>query len=200
MEVLDDEQDKLLDHEYDGIRELDNHMPVWWLWLFYFTIAFAVGYLFYYQVFGWGPTQHEEYEQEIAMAEAKYGEMDKSNPIEDYSWTFLETEDAISKGQKLFMSDKQLCYTCHGQNAQGAVGPNLTDEYWMHGCSAKEIAASIIHGYPDMGMLKYGSGTKMENKQVEYLVSYIKSLQGSEPGGAKEPDMNRATKCTSTPE
>jgi cytochrome c oxidase cbb3-type subunit 3 len=199
MKVFDDEKDKLMDHEYDGIRELDNHMPVWWLWLFYVSIAFAVIYMLYYEVLGWGPNQHEEYQQEMAAAEAKFGTPEEQNPVEDYTWAVTTDEADIAAGKELYMASEQLCFTCHGNNAQGLVGPNLTDEYWMHGCQPKDIAASIINGYPDMGMLPYGSGTKMTNEEVQQLVSYIASLQGTDPPDAKEADMNRTEPCTEGP-
>ena len=199
MKVFDDEKDKLMDHEYDGIRELDNHMPVWWLWLFYVSIAFAVIYMLYYEVLGWGPTQHEEYQQEMAAAEAKYGAPEEQNPVEDYTWAVSTDDTDIAAGKELYMASEQLCFTCHGNNGQGLVGPNLTDEYWMHGCQPKDIAASIINGYPDMGMLPYGSGTRMSNEEVQQLVSYIASLQGTEPADAKEADMNRTQPCREGP-
>lgn len=199
MKVFEDEKDKLLDHNYDGIHELDNHMPVWWLWLFYFTIAFGIGYLLYYQVFGWGPDQYEEYEQEMTAAEAKYGTPEEQEPAENITWAFSKDEEDITNGKTLFHSTSQLCFTCHGDNAQGLVGPNLTDEYWLHGCQPQDIASSIIHGYPEMGMLPYGSGAKLTNEQLESLISYIASLQGSKPENAKETDMSRAQLCTEGP-
>ena len=199
MKVFDDEKDKLMDHEYDGIRELDNHMPVWWLWLFYFTIAFGVGYMFYYEVFEWGPDQHEEYEMEVAAAEAKYGSPKEEQSVEDFAWTAGADEAEITAGKELFMEPAQLCFTCHGNNGQGLVGPDLTDNYWLHGCQPKDIAASIINGYTDQGMLPYGSGAKISNEQVQDLVSYIASIQGTEPADAKEPDMSRAKPCSEGP-
>lgn len=199
MKVYKGEEDKLLDHEYDGIRELDNHMPFWWLWLFFVTIVFGVLYLLYYQVLGWGPTQIEEYEQEVAVAEAKFGSPEDSNPVDAFAWSVNNEDTDIASGKELFMSSAQLCYSCHGNNAQGMVGPNLTDEYWIHGCQPKEIAASIIHGFPDKGMLAYGSGTKISNEKVQQLVSYIASLQGTEPADAKEADMSRAQPCSEGP-
>ncbi|MEX0648964.1 MAG: cbb3-type cytochrome c oxidase N-terminal domain-containing protein [Balneolaceae bacterium] len=195
MKVFDDEKDKLLDHEYDGIRELDNHMPVWWLWLFYFTIAFGIGYFLYYEVLDWGADQHEEYDMEIAAAEAIYGSPD-NRPDESYEWVFSTDEADIAAGKAIFDKPAQLCFTCHGQNAQGLVGPDLTDEYWLHGCGPKDIAMSIIDGYPDRGMLAYGGGAKLSNDEVQQLVSYIVSLQGSNPPDAKAPDTSRAERCT----
>lgn len=195
MKILDDEKDKLLDHDYDGIKELDNHMPVWWLWLFYFTIAFGFGYLMYYEVFEIGLDQHEEYEAEIAEAKMKFGDLDNTEPAADVEWTLLTDEADIAAGKELFHSSAQLCATCHGQNAEGMVGPNLTDAVWLHGCSAEEIANSIVEGYPSKGMQPYGSGAKMSTEEVQQLASYIVSLQGSEPANAKAPDMNRAKPC-----
>jgi cytochrome c oxidase cbb3-type subunit 3 len=199
MKVFDDEQDKLMDHEYDGIRELDNHMPAWWLWLFYFTIAFGVLYMLYFQVLGWGPDQHEEYQQEMAAAEAMYGSPEEQSPVEDFTWAISSEESDIEAGRELFMSSGQLCFTCHGNAGGGLVGPNLTDEYWMHGCQPVDIAGSIINGYPDMGMLPYGSGTQLSNEQVQQLISYIASLQGTNPPDAKEVDMNRTEVCNEGP-
>lgn len=195
MKVFDDEKDKLMDHEYDGIRELDNHMPGWWLWLFYFTIAFGVGYMLYYEVLGWGPSQEELYEMEIAEAEALYGGP-REDPVESYDWALLTDDESIEKGRELYTNPQQLCFSCHGAQGQGMVGPNLTDEYWLHGCSPKEMAASIINGYPEMGMLPYGGGNEISNEEVEYLVSYMVSLQGTNPPDGKEPDLNRASECT----
>lgn len=199
MKILESEKEKLLDHEYDGIQELDNHMPFWWLWLFWCTIAFAVVYLMYYQVLGWGDTQYEEYEQEMAAAEAKFGGSEQQEPASSFTWTISEEESDIEAGRKLFMSSSQLCYTCHGNNAQGMVGPNLTDTYWLHGCKPSDIASSIIHGYPDKGMLQYGSGSKISNEEVQQIVSYIASIQGSEPADAKAPNTDRATQCSEGP-
>ena len=199
MKVYKGEKDKLLDHEYDGIKELDNHMPFWWLWLFFCTIAIAVIYLMYYQVLGWGPTQFEEYQQEMAAAEAKYGSPDEGESVEAYAWSISQKDEDIEAGKEMFHGSSQLCFSCHGANAQGMVGPNLTDNYWIHGCKPSEIAASIVHGYPDMGMLAYGSGSKISNEKVEQLISYIASLQGTNPPDAKEVDQSRAQPCTEGP-
>ena len=197
MKVLDDEKDKLLDHEYDGIRELDNHMPVWWLWLFYFTIAFGVGYALYYEVFEWGPDQHEEYEMEMAAAVEKYKFDEQPSAGEtSFTWTFGEQAEVIEKGKEIFMGMNNLCFTCHGSAGEGLVGPNLTDYKWIHGCSPEEIATSITEGFPDKGMVAYGSGAPMPNEDVNALVSYIGSLQGTNPPNAKAVDEARAKPCS----
>lgn len=196
MKILDDEQDKLLDHEYDGIKELDNYMPVWWLWLFYFTIAFGIVYLLYYEVLDWGMDQHELYQAEVAAAEQKYGAPEEEGPPpEEFEWTVLTSQEDIDAGKELFNSANQLCATCHAQNLGGSVGPNLTDDMWIHGCSPKEIAMSIVNGYPARGMQPYGSGTKISNEKVQQLVSFIISKQGSDPANAKAVDETRAKPC-----
>ncbi len=197
MKILDDEKDKLLDHEYDGIRELDNHMPVWWLWLFYFTIAFGIGYLFYYEVFEWGPDQHEEYELEMAAAIEKYNLDEEPETVaEAFAWAFSDDTDIIEKGKEIFMGMNNLCFTCHGSAGEGLVGPNLTDNYWLHGCTPEEVAKSITEGFPDKGMVAYGSGAPMPNEDVNALVSYIGSLQGTNPPNPKAIDESRAIQCS----
>ncbi|MAO63813.1 MAG: hypothetical protein CL666_02310 [Balneola sp.] len=199
MKVFDDEKDLLMDHEYDGIRELDNHMPVWWLWLFYFTIAWGIGYIVYYYMLG-GPTQEELYEQEMAAAAEQYnlqpedgegGETEAS----DFTWAFLEDQERIEEGREIYMSNGNLCYTCHGANAEGMVGPNLTDELWIHGCSPEDLANAITEGFPDRGMLPYGSGSRLPDEDVQSLISYIASIQGTEPANPKAP-VDRAEPCS----
>ena len=199
MKVFEDEKDLLLDHEYDGIRELDNHMPVWWLWLFYFTIAWGVGYLTYYYMLG-GPSQTELYEMEMAAAEEQYnlnsgGDADPQGQA-DFTWAFLDDDARIAEGKEIFMGNGNLCYTCHGASGEGLVGPNLTDDLWLHGCTAEELATSIKKGFPEKGMIAYGSGAPMPDEKVQSLISYIASIQGTEPAGAKAPDMSRAQPCT----
>jgi cytochrome c oxidase cbb3-type subunit 3 len=199
MKVFDDEKDLLMDHEYDGIRELDNHMPVWWLWLFYFTIAWGVGYMVYYYMLG-GPTQEELYEREMAAAAEQFdlqpeGGDGGETEAADFTWAFLEDQDRIEEGREIYMSNGNLCYTCHGANGEGLVGPNLTDDLWIHGCSAKDVANSIINGYPDRGMIAYGSGARIPDEKVQSLVSYIASIQGTEPANAKAP-IDRAEPCS----
>ena len=186
MKVFDDEKDKLLDHEYDGIGELNNHMPVWWLWLFFFTIAWGAGYLVWYQLMGIAPDQHEQYENQVAEATAKYG-LDKQNDEAQSTFVYTVSDDpeAIARGQEIYMGTGNLCFTCHGNEGQGLVGPNLTDNKWIHGCSADEVATAIKVGFPLKGMVAYGSGAVMSDEQVNDVISYIASLQGTEPANPK---------------
>ena len=195
MKVFDDEKDKLLDHEYDGIGELNNHMPVWWLWLFFFTIAWGAGYIVWYQLMDIAPDQIEQYENQVAEANAKYGLDEQGGGDQSFVYTISDDPEAIARGQEIYMSTNNLCFTCHGNAGEGLVGPNLTDNQWIHGCKTGEVAVSIIEGFPLKGMIAYGSGAALTNEQVNDVVSYIASIQGTEPANAKPVDTERATEC-----
>lgn len=199
VNVFDDEKDLLLNHEYDGIKELDNHMPKWWLYLFYFTIAFGAVYLVYYTITGVGLNQHEEYEAEMAAAAEKYGltpDGEEGEAVAAFTWEYQTDAASIENGKSIFMSTNNLCFTCHGNSGEGLVGPNLTDDMWLHGCSAEELATSISTGFPDKGMIAYGSGARLSDEDLTDVISYIASLQGTEPANPKPVDEARATQCS----
>lgn len=198
--IFDDEKDLLLDHDYDGIKELDNHMPKWWLYLFYFTIAFAVFYLVYFTFTGIGLNQHEEYEAELAEAVEKYGltpegEDEAGIPVAK-EWVFETDAESIENGKAIYMSTNNLCFTCHGANGEGLVGPNLTDDMWIHGCAPADLAASITSGFPDKGMIAFGSGARLSDADLTDVISFIASLQGTEPANPKPVDEARAVNCS----
>lgn len=197
MNILDDEKDKLMDHEYDGIRELDNHMPVWWVWLFYFTIGWGFLYLLYYQFTDVGLDQHEQYAAEMAEAAEKYGSSNnQGSDIATITWEFKEDDASITRGKEVYMSTNNLCFTCHGNAGEGLVGPNLTDEFWIHGCSAKEMATNIATGFMDKGMMPYGSNAPISDNDMTDLISYIASIQSTNPANPKAVDEARAVECT----
>ncbi len=195
MQVFDDEKDKLLDHEYDGIGELNNHMPVWWLWLFFITIAWGAGYIIWYQLIDIAPDQHEQWENQVAEANAKYGFDKKDDGAEAFTYTISTEPEAIENGREIYMSTNNLCFTCHGNEGQGMVGPNLADDMWIHGCSTEEVATSIATGFPLKGMVAYGSGAVLSDDQMNDLISYIASLRGTEPANPKAVDTERANEC-----
>jgi len=130
------EADILLDHDYDGIKELDNNLPPWWKWGFYATILFSFVYLIGYHVTGTGKLQLEEYNDELALAaKAKEERMKNSaENITEENVTMLTDAGAISKGKEIFTKN---CAACHAADGGGMVGPNLTDEYWLHGVELK---------------------------------------------------------------
>jgi len=183
------ENENLMDHEYDGIRELDNHMPRWWVLGFYFTIIFALGYMIYYHMAG-GALSDKEYEAEIATASPQKTE---KVPLADNKLKPLTDAAAIAAGEKLFVS--QTCSACHSANLGGLVGPNLTDEFWIHGCDYSVVMANVAKGFTQKGMMPFGNGKPLAEPELQQLVSYIFSKQGSKPVPAKAIDAEREKKC-----
>jgi len=200
-QIFEDEKDKLLDHDYDGIKELNNPMPTWWLYGFYFCIAFAFVYFMYYNVLGWGPNAQQEYQAEMAYSKKHYpqektadadheaAEKDE-HKFEDMK--ALTDKASLAAGKKIFDS---VCFACHGQHGQGMVGPNLTDNYWIHGCKVGTIMKNVITRFPSRGMPPYGGGKTLSTKELHDVVSYIVSLHGTHPANAKPVDKSRAKLC-----
>jgi cytochrome c oxidase cbb3-type subunit 3 len=182
---LEKEEEILLDHEYDGIRELDNNLPPWWKYLFYLTIVFSVIYLMYYHVLGYGDLMIEEYQKEMAQAEKEKQEMMKlmANSIDETNVTLLTDEAAIKEGKDIFMAN---CAACHGQKGEGVVGPNLTDAYWIHGGGIKNVFKTIKYGVPAKGMIAWE--TQLSPSQIQKVASYVLTLQGTNPPNGKAPE------------
>lgn len=190
-DVFDDEKDMLLDHNYDGIRELDNHMPRWWIFGFYFTILFAVLYMMFYHVLGWGPSSDGEYQMEMASA-VKPPAVDSGTPADWANLVYLSDAESVEKGKVLY---NQICNVCHGANGEGLVGPNLTDAFWIAGCDLPSVMTSIKTGFPAKGMPAYGGGKALNTDELVLVSSYIHSLQGSNPANAKPIDASREVAC-----
>ena len=182
---IEEENTILLDHNYDGIKELDNHLPPWWKWLFYITIIFAVVYLTGYHVIGNMPLQEEEYQAEVSAANAAaLARMDNApaDNIDESNVIFNEDPAAIAQGKQVYSNN---CAQCHKELGEGGIGPNLTDDYWLHGGSISEIFTTIKNGVPEKGMISWEpllSPTQMQN-----VASYILTLRGSNPPNAKAP-------------
>ena len=198
-------KDQLLDHDADGIREYDNDLPRWWLYGFYFTIFCSVFYLYYYHAYV-GPQWNflwfnergaeAEYKQELAEAKLLYGKGGDDVAAVEYE---LKTDAAsIKRGEEIYNSTGNLCYTCHRQDLGGVVGPNLTDEYWIHGGTLKDVVQSVKKGYPDRGMLPYGSNTRLSDDDLVSLASYILSKKGTNPASPKPIDPSREKKIAET--
>jgi cytochrome c oxidase cbb3-type subunit 3 len=174
--------DRDIGHEYDGITELDNDMPPWFKFLFYVTILFAVVYLLNYHVFKWTPLQDEEYAQEMQVAEAELSvirEKQAMNLNEDIV-TALTDASGISAGKTIY---EQNCAVCHGKGGEGLVGPNLTDEFWIHGGGIKNVFKVVKVGVPDKGMISWQD--QLNPLQIQQVSSYVLTLQGTNPAGAK---------------
>ena len=183
MSNHENEKDKLIeDHEYDGIKELDNPLPGWWLMTFYITIVFAVGYFLYYQVFG-GPTLEQELKTNMASIE----EMQQTHQAEESSQfdarAVVMNKERVAAGKEIFQTK---CFACHGDKAQGIIGPNLTDDYWIHGDGTVSAIRDIVtKGVPDKGMPPWGG--QLTSDQIIDVAAYVYSLHGSNPEGAKPP-------------
>lgn len=170
----------IIDHDYDGIKELDNKIPPWLNFILYGSIIFAAIYMFRYHVFNTAPTQEEEYEEAVAEFEAN-----KPKSTFDASAISLLTDEAsLAEGMALFGS--KTCNACHGAVGEGnVIGPNLADNAWMHGNTPEEVFALIRDGSPNKKMTAFGA--QMSEDDMLKLTSYILvTLQGSNPANAKE--------------
>jgi cytochrome c oxidase cbb3-type subunit 3 len=179
----DPKEPKLLEHEVDGIKELDNLLPRWWVWLFNLTIIFAVIYMLYYHVFRAGDLQAAEYTKE-----AKAGEEIKSASIAKFEANIATLTPSTDKvvlgdGQRLFLI---YCAPCHRPDAGGLVGPNLCDDYWIHGSNYVDNVKTIINGVPAKGMLTWRG--VLNPDQIKAVSSYIYTLRGSNPKNPKPPE------------
>src|SRR5699024_5146629 len=185
---MESEEEIVLDHAYDGIRELDNVLPPWWKYLFYATIIFAVVYLFRYEVFN-GPSQIDELDKEIAKAELQIAEYRKNNKdlINVDNVEFLSDEADLAAGKKIFV---ESCAACHKESGAGGIGPNLTDEYWILGGGIKNIFNTVSEGgRPGKGMIPWK--TELNPMQIAQVSSYIITLEGSNPPDGKEPEGDK---------
>lgn len=173
-----------LGHDYDGIRELDNRLPPWWLYGFYLCVIFAGIYLYRYHVAHTAPLPKEELQIAMNAAEAQKEEYLKkaANKVDENSVTYLSDGASLDAGKKIFTT---ICAACHLADGGGSVGPNLTDEYWLHGGSIKDIFKTIKYGWPDKGMKSWKDD--YSPVQIAQIASYVKSLQGTKPAKAKEP-------------
>lgn len=171
----------LLDHEADGIKELDNNLPAWWVWLFYLCVIYGVGYLGYYHVLAKGDLQKAEYDKEMAVGNALKGAsmakfetgIDSAEPSKDPA--------TVAQGQQLFVT---YCAPCHRADGGGLVGPNLCDDYWIHGPKFSDNLKTIWNGVPDKGMLVWKE-QGFKPSDVMAVASYIYTLRGTTPPNPK---------------
>jgi len=209
-------REKLLDHDYDGIRELDNDLPRWWVWLFYATIVWGVFYLLYFHVLDIGYSSADSYSKELDPSfmraqdhEAKYlgilpeyrspyagveieaatdeesgpaGYFPLSRDADTTTYIALTDAASTSSGETIF---KTHCASCHGQLGEGGIGPNLTDQYWLHGAEFPDVVKSVRYGYPTKGMVPW-LGTISADQIIE-VASYTLTIRGSNPPNPKEP-------------
>lgn len=185
LKSLETEKDLLLDdHNYDNIRELDNKIPPWFNYLFYATVIFGVFYMINYHVLSSGDVQASEYKEEIRNAELARAELMKTGALLDESTlTALTDAASLSIGKEIFIKN---CAVCHTEKGGGLVGPNLTDDYWIHGGGIKNVYATVKNGVPAKGMISWK--TQLNPKQMHEVASYVLSLRGTNPPNPKAPE------------
>jgi cytochrome c oxidase cbb3-type subunit 3 len=182
----DPKEPLLLDHNYDGIQELDNNLPRWWVWLFYITIIYAAIYLVYYHVAHTGNLSAAEYDQEMKAGNeikaAAMGKFESSIP------TLTPSTDAVvlDSGRQTYA---KFCAPCHRADGGGLVGPNLTDSYWIHGSNFTDNVTIIWNGVPAKGMITWKAILKPD--EIYSVASYIYTLRGAKLATPGKPPENQ---------
>jgi cytochrome c oxidase cbb3-type subunit 3 len=176
------ERDVMLDHDYDGIRELDNKLPPWWVAMFYITIIWGLGYMVYYHV-GSGPGSYDEFVEEMRQAEEDVAAFlaGQASQVDESNVQFLTDASAMANGMNIYMNN---CAVCHGQQGEGGVGPNLTDNYFVHGGSIQDVFKVIKYGVPERGMISWKAQIRPQDMQD--VASYVLSLVGTNPPNPKD--------------
>jgi cytochrome c oxidase cbb3-type subunit III len=173
------DRDRLLPHAQDGIQEYDNPLPGWWVWIFWATILFSIGYWVYYEL-GPGPSVVAQYEAEMKAAATRQP-ASVAGAFTDASLAALEKDaSAMAKAKGMFAT---RCSPCHGDRGQGIVGPNLTDEYWLHGGRLSEIYHTISEGVPEKGMIPWKD--QLSPADIASLAAFIGTLRDSHPPNPK---------------
>jgi cytochrome c oxidase cbb3-type subunit 3 len=179
-------------HDADGIQEYDNALPKWWLYGFYVTMVLGAIYLFYYHAwdggdwnFLWFNARGQDMEYAAEMSHVKGAK------LADFSMWAPKTDEATLKIGESIFQQKNLCYTCHRPDLGGVIGPNLTDDYWLHGGHFGDILKSITTGYPEKGMLKYGNNNRLTDDELLAVASYVVSKRGSNPPAPKPIEAGR---------
>lgn len=182
LKPMSQEADIVLNHEYDGIRELDNRLPPWWLYGFYTTIIFAVIYLWRFHVSHTAPSSEQEYLASVTQADMEIREYlkKKGDAVDENTVKLLVSADDLSEGKSIF---QKSCASCHKESGGGDVGPNLTDDFWLHGNDIKSVFKTIRYGINAMPQWQ----NQYSNKQIAQVASYVKSLHGTNPPAAKPP-------------
>jgi cytochrome c oxidase cbb3-type subunit III len=172
------------DEDYDGIKELDNRIPPWFNYLFGATVVFGIVYFLNYHVWQSSPLPLAEYTEEVNAADlSRRVRMVAEGTINEDELAPLTDETSLKAGQERFLKN---CITCHGSHAEGIVGPNLTDQYWIHGGGIKNVFSTIKNGVPEKGMISWK--LVFTPKEIQQLASYVLSLQGSNPPNGKKPE------------
>lgn len=180
----DKEQDNLLDHNYDGIQEYDNPLPRWWVYLFWATIVFAVLYWFNVPGFGIGKGRIADYVADSTAAAVRFASLaPAAGPTPEALAAAAKDPAVIAAGKTVFTTN---CVACHRADGGGLVGPNLTDDYWLHGGTLPEIRHTIQHGVLAKGMPEWGK--VLNPDQITAAAAYVHSIHGTNPPNPKPPE------------
>ncbi len=182
---MSNDENPMAGHEVDGIQELDNRLPRWWVWLFNITIVFSVFYLLYFDVLKIGDSQAAQYEREMARAR---GDTGPSAVAAAPQFDTPSTDpQVLARGRALYMSN---CAVCHAPDGGGLIGPNLTDDYFIHGPTFADKMHVIREGVPAKGMISWKS--QMRPADIHAVASFVDSLRGTTPAQAKAPEGVKA--------
>ncbi len=189
---IEKEKDIMMDHEFDGIRELDNTIPPWFNILFYGTIVIAFLYMLNYHVFKMSGLSAEEYNDEMKVAAMQRDELIRTGAFINENTVKLMTDDAtITEGKTIFNTN---CTVCHGPAGGGLIGPNLTDDYWIHGGGVVNVFKTVKYGVPVKGMISWQN--QLNPKQIQAVSNYILTLKGTNPPNAKQSEGTIYTDST----
>ncbi len=188
--AVEKEADIMINHPHDGIYELDNRLPPWWVSMFYMTIIFAVGYMAYYHYIYPEKTQLAEYKESVKKANILKAQImeRQANMVNENSVVALTDAPSLDLGKGIYIGK---CAVCHGQKGEGGIGPNMADEFWLHGGSIKNIFTTIKHGVPDKGMIAWEA--QMSPSEIQSVSSYILTLHGTNPPNPKAPQGEKYT-------
>jgi cytochrome c oxidase cbb3-type subunit 3 len=184
--MADNDNDRLLDHSYDGIQEYDNPLPTWWKLIFYATLIVTPLYLWDPLGIGVGPGKEKAYEQQLATFNAAFPKA-AATYTDDQLAAFAKDPAKLAAGKVVFTT---YCVACHRPDGGGLIGPNLTDDFWIHGGRPTDLMKTVTDGVLAKGMPNWGKMLKPE--QVESAVAYVQSLHGTNPANPKEPQGVKA--------
>ena len=180
--AMNDNEDRLLEHSYDGIQEYDNPLPRWWVIIFWATIVFSVLYVVNVPVFGRGNGRIADYEADMAAWKAAHPEPTVESSAEELA-ALAQDKGVVSLGKQVFTTN---CASCHRPDGGGLIGPNLTDDAWIHGGALLDIHKTVTEGVMAKGMPAWGKLLKPD--QIDGVVAYVASLHGSNPPNPKAPE------------
>jgi cytochrome c oxidase cbb3-type subunit 3 len=177
------DEDRLLHHDYDGIQEYDNPMPRWWLYIFWGTVVWAALFWFNVPGIGVGKGRVADYDASVAAAAKEFPQPASAGPDGDQLLAMSKDSTTLGMGITVYAA---YCAACHGPDGGGVIGPNLTDNAWIHGGTPAAIYATVYDGVLAKGMPAWSQSLKPD--AVSAVVAYVISLQGTTPAAPKPPE------------